>query len=61
MARSIFAAGLQDETARLFLPERYCFRGSVDRWIPIGGPDKIEKLAAKFLPHLGRESFYELF
>ncbi|MBI4621793.1 MAG: hypothetical protein HY736_01065 [Verrucomicrobia bacterium] len=52
---------LQDKTRRLFLPERYCFRGSVDRWIPIGPPDKIETLAAKFLLHLGRESFYELF
>ncbi|MSU51235.1 MAG: hypothetical protein EXS37_19465 [Opitutus sp.] len=52
---------LQDKTARMFEPERYCFRGSVDDWISIGAPDTIEPLAAKFLPHLGRDSFYELY
>ncbi|MCI0541138.1 MAG: hypothetical protein L0Z50_38540, partial [Verrucomicrobiales bacterium] len=33
---------LQDPAKRLFLPERYCFRGSVDDWISIGEPEIIE-------------------
>lgn len=52
---------LEDKSQRLFRPERFCFRGSVEDWISIGTPDKIEKLAAKYIPHLGRDSFYELY
>ena len=52
---------LQDEVQRLFRPERYCFRGSVDDWIGMGEADMIEPLTRKFIPHLGRESFYELY
>jgi hypothetical protein len=52
---------LVDTERRLFAPERYCFRGSVDDWISIGKPDTLEKLAAKYLKHLGRDSFYELY
>jgi hypothetical protein len=50
---------LQDEAQRLFGPQRYCFRGSVEDWISLGGPDQLKKLAATFLKHLGRVSFYE--
>ena len=46
---------------RLFAPERFCFRGSVDDWISIGTPDTIQNLASKFVKHLGKESLYELF
>ena len=52
---------LVDAERRLFTPERYCFRGSVDDWISIGPPESIEKLAAKYVKHLGQESMYELF
>jgi hypothetical protein len=51
---------LQDEAKRIFQPQRYCFRGSVDDWIDIGEPDQLKKLAAKFLKHLGIDSLYEL-
>lgn len=51
---------LQDKTRRLFYPERYCWRGRVDDWISIGEPDEIEPLVATFIPHLGRDSFYNL-
>jgi len=37
------------------------YRGSIDRWIRIGGPAPLESLAKKFAPHLGEESFFELF
>jgi hypothetical protein len=46
---------------RLFDPERFCFRGSVEDWISIGPPDPLEKLASKFLKHLGQDSFYDLY
>jgi hypothetical protein len=52
---------LQDEAKRVFRPERYCFRGSVEDWISIGESDQLKKLAAKFLKHLGRDSLYELY
>ncbi len=52
---------LADEEQRLFAPERYCFRGSVDDWISVGAPEPIKKLAVKYLKHLGQDSFFELF
>ncbi len=52
---------LVDTERRMFAPERFCFRGSVDDWISIGSPDTIQKLARKFVKHLGKESLYELF
>jgi hypothetical protein len=55
--RFVLVAGAQ----RHFAPERYCFRGSVEDWIPIGPPDTIAALARKYLKHLGKDSFYELF
>ena len=52
---------LQDEARRLFAPERYCFRGSVEDWISIGEPDQLGKLASRFLKHLGKDSIYDLY
>ena len=53
---------LVDEVKRHFQLERWCFRSQVDDWIPISAPAQtLEKLTRKFVPHLGRESFYELF
>jgi hypothetical protein len=52
---------LQDEAKRVFRPERYCFRGSVEDWISIGEPAQLHKLVAKFFKHLGRDSIYDLF
>jgi hypothetical protein len=52
---------LQDEAQRVFRPERYCFRGRVEDWISIGEPDRLRNLTAKFLKHLGSDSFYELY
>lgn len=51
---------LEDKDERLFLAERYCFRGSVDDWIYLDGPSPLNELANKFIPHLGRESFFHL-
>lgn len=52
---------LIDADHRVFAPERYCFRGSVEDWIPIGPPGPLDQLAGKYLKHLGRDSFYELY
>jgi hypothetical protein len=46
---------LRDEASRVFEPERFCFRGSVEDWISIGGPDQLQKLTSKFLKHLGTD------
>lgn len=50
----------EDEKERFFGVERYCFRGSIDDWIPLGGTCDLEELAKKYCRHLGRMSFYEL-
>ena len=50
---------LEDETDRLFSASRWCFLGSIDDWFLLdGGP--LAALAAKYIPHIGAESFYEL-
>jgi len=52
---------LEDEKQRIFIAERFCFKGSVDDWIFIGGPDSLENLLQSFLKHLGQDSFYDLY
>ena len=52
---------IRDIDQRTYIAERYCYRSSVDGWIEIGGPAPLESLARKLLPHLGKDSFYELF
>ena len=52
---------LEDEKQRIFIAERFCFKGSVDDWIYIGGPDSLENLLQSFLKHLGQDSFYDLY
>lgn len=52
---------LVDAERRLFAPERFCFRGSVDDWISIGPAEPIKRLAAQYLKHLGKDSLFELF
>ena len=71
MLRSIFAESaryspmlrfwLVDEDKRIFRADRWCFRGSIDGWISLmGGDGSLETLARKYLPHLAKESFFEL-
>jgi hypothetical protein len=52
---------LVDKKKRTFMVQRYCFRGSIDDWIVVGGPDSLEALAENFVKHLGKESFFDLF
>jgi hypothetical protein len=51
---------LEDTQRRLFTAQRYCFIGSVDDWIDIGhGP--LATLVRKYVKHLGKESYFDLF
>jgi hypothetical protein len=51
---------LEDTQRRLFTAQRYCFRGAIDDWIDMGyGP--LTTLVKQYVPHLGQESYYELF
>jgi hypothetical protein len=51
---------LVDEKARRFAVDRWCFLGSIDDWFPLSGGGDLGTLVARYCPHLGRESFYEL-
>ncbi|MCD6204152.1 MAG: hypothetical protein J7L22_00645 [Candidatus Marinimicrobia bacterium] len=51
---------LVDKDERLFQAERYCYRGSIDDWIPIGLPNSLSKLAEKYLRHINKDSYFEL-
>ena len=54
---------LVDEKDRTFRVQRWCFRGSIDRWIDLwesGGKGKLSDLVKRFCPHIGQESFFEL-
>ena len=54
---------LVDGKDRMFRVQRWCLRGSIDRWIDLwesGGERKLSDLVKEFCPHIGQESFYEL-
>jgi hypothetical protein len=52
---------LTDEDERLYSAERWCYRSGIDGWFPLRGHKSLERIARSYLPHLGQESFYELF
>lgn len=58
---AMFRFILEGAEERLFVVQRCCFKGSVDDWIYIAGPEELDFLAEKYLKHLGKESFYELY
>lgn len=51
---------LQDEEKRDFTLCRWCFLGSIDDWFYMAG-GKLPDLAKKYIKHIGKESFYEMF
>jgi len=51
---------LVDAEHRLFIPQRFCYLGAIDDWIVIGEHDTLEQHIKRFVPHLGKDSFYEL-
>ena len=52
---------LEDDEKRTFIAERFCFLGSIDDWIYIGGPDSLKKLVGEYIGHLGKDSLYEIY
>jgi hypothetical protein len=50
---------LFDEERRTFTAERFCFRGAIDDWIDLGGPDELKKLVNKWVKVLGTDKFYD--
>lgn len=51
---------LVDRTSRQFRIERMCYRSWHDGWLSLDRTGSLEQLAEEFLPHLSRESFYDL-
>ena len=51
---------LVDVRKRFFSVERWCFRGSIDDWIPLDDGGTLHAVAEKYVPHLGQASFFEL-
>lgn len=50
---------LADKAQRTFVAERFCFRGSIDDWIYLAGPDKFASIVTKYVPLLGADEFFE--
>ena len=54
---------LKDEATPTYWVQRWCFRGSIDRWIDLRlteGSGTLSELVEEFCPRIGKESFYEL-
>ncbi len=52
---------LVDTGKRTFVVQRWCFRGSIDDWIQLlGCRGRLPDLVRKCVPHLGKDSFYDL-
>jgi hypothetical protein len=50
---------LVDKEERKFMAERFCFRGSIDDWIHLGGPDDLKELARRYIGLLGTDKFFD--
>lgn len=66
VGRSQFEPGfkftLVNKEQRLFAISRYCYRSSMEGWLELHNrPVSLEPLAKRYLPHLGDESFFELY
>ncbi len=44
---------------RIFTAERFCFRGAIDDWIYLGGPDDLRTLADMYIELLGTDDIYD--
>ncbi|MFV1966331.1 MAG: hypothetical protein ACC628_12980 [Pirellulaceae bacterium] len=51
---------LVDADERLYTAQRWCFLGSIDAWHYLAGPTPLATLIEQYVPHLGKETFYEL-
>jgi hypothetical protein len=51
---------LVDPEERLFAVDRWCFLGSIDKWVLVSGPAPLADQIRTFVPHLGKDSFFEI-
>jgi hypothetical protein len=51
---------LADAERRVFRAERWCYLGSIDDWIDIGGWGPVDQLPSQMIPRLGTDRFFEL-
>jgi len=51
---------LIDKEKRVFAAQRWCFSGATDDWMGLFKTDYLKELCKLFVPHLSKESFYEL-
>ena len=52
---------LADKETRSFRTMRMCYLGSIDDWIDIAPYRSIKKVAAKVIPRLGTDAFFDLY
>ncbi len=52
---------LLDAAQRTFHPQRWCYLGSVDGWLDLAVTGSLEELAARLVPTLGTDDFYQLY
>lgn len=50
---------LNDKEKRTFVAQRFCFRGSIDEWIYLAGPDDFEGIVKKYVKFLGTDEFFD--
>lgn len=50
---------LDNEDKRKFIAERFCFRGSIDDWIYLSGPESFKDIVKKHLRNLGKDEFFD--
>jgi hypothetical protein len=50
---------LEDKEKRMFTVERFCFRGAIDEWICLAGPDDFRSIVKKYVNILGTDEFFD--
>ena len=50
---------LVDKEQRIFTAERFCFRGAIDDWLYLDGPDNLDNLAKRWINILGTDKFFD--
>jgi hypothetical protein len=43
----------------MFTVERFCFRGAIDEWICLAGPDDFRSIVKKYVNILGTDEFFD--
>lgn len=51
---------LVDKEKRTFTVERFCFRGSIDEWVYLDGPEDFRRIVKKHVKLLGTNEFFDL-